>query len=875
MRFSPRLTKKNRQLSYERLERRCLLAGDVSVALDGSVLVVSGDDLANQIDVAQADNGDVVFTGRDNTTINGQAEFTFSEAFDRARFELNDGADEVVLDGFEGVREFRFLGGDGNDRLEANGLVADFYHIRGNDGNDAVELVTSSARRSAYLFLGDGDDVVAVDSFDAGRNFKVLGGNGDDTFASNSLSVERKFRLNLGSGNDQALLSGQTNVERSARIRLGSGDDFLGVLPDLDDAEASFERSVSVDAGRGDDAVVIGSSTQFDRTARFNGRSGSDSIELGEFDGRSRVRRFEIQEVVNVEALLDQVFERLDAVEFDSSQFGNTLAESTIEVELPDTQISFVENESAVAVASDLNLQADAGEDIVLATIELQNGDSFNDVLSFEDQNGIVGSFDPQTTTLTLLGAASASQYETAIQSVLFESLGDNPLAGLRTLSVAIQSELSVEPLVVSRPVEVVAVDDPLNLVLPGQFGGDIEIQGTVDQLIEFTVEDPDPDNPVVFELDLEQSGISEDASQPSIDPQTGEFQFNPSETGTFLIRVIATNDDSVSDQEEFTLTIGESQLAIGQIEDQTLGFNESLEIPVQATQANLDSPLSFELEASGDAVEGTSNLPVISDTGVITWTPDLLTNGTATFEVTVTDANQVTATEIFDVDLPGFVPFQGNRQLASVDPLARNDIYGDSFEGDGPPNTIDQSLDYTATISTEVGDIVVNLFQDQTPISVNSFVNLAEDGYYDGLSFHRVVESPIVDDLGLPVLDDEGDLQFERFVAQGGDPTNTSTGGPGFRINDEILPELTFDRPGILAYARTNAPNSNGSQFFITYDATEFQNDEDFTIFGEVVDFGEVIDGQNALDRLNLTDPTDDDPATPTLIESITIATS
>ena len=177
-----------------------------------------------------------------------------------------------------------------------------------------------------------------------------------------------------------------------------------------------------------------------------------------------------------------------------------------------------------------------------------------------------MGSFDPQTTTLTLLGAASASQYETAIQSVLFESLGDNPLAGLRTLSVAIQSELSVEPLVVSRPVEVVAVDDPLNLVLPGQFGGDIEIQGAVDQLIEFTVEDPDPDNPVVFELDLEQSGISEDASQPSIDPQTGEFQFNPSETGTFLIRVIATNDDSVSDQEEFTLTIGESQLAISQI---------------------------------------------------------------------------------------------------------------------------------------------------------------------------------------------------------------------------------------------------------------------------------------------------------------------
>ena len=201
--------------------------------------------------------------------------------------------------------------------------------------------------------------------------------------------------------------------------------------------------------------------------------------------------------------------------------------------------------------------------------------------------------------------------------------------------------------------------------------------------------------------------------------------------------------------------------------------------------------------------------------------------------------------------------------------------FFGDSFDGSGPPLTIDQSLDYTATISTEVGDIVVDLFEGLTPISVNSFVNLAEDGFYDGLSFHRVIESPVVDDFGLPVLGDDGNLQFERFVAQAGDPLNTSTGGPGFRLNDEILSELTFDRPGILAYARTSAPNSNGSQFFITYDATQFQNDEDFTIFGEVTNFGEVINGANALDRLNLTDPADAEPATPTIIESITISVS
>ena len=113
------------------METRRLLAGNITVSLEGSTLVVTGDELANQVDVAQNVNGDVVFTGQDSTTINGLAEFTFSEGFARTRFELNDGADEVVLNGFEGGREFRFLGGDGDDRLEANGVTARYFHVRG------------------------------------------------------------------------------------------------------------------------------------------------------------------------------------------------------------------------------------------------------------------------------------------------------------------------------------------------------------------------------------------------------------------------------------------------------------------------------------------------------------------------------------------------------------------------------------------------------------------------------------------------------------------------------------------------------------------------------------------------------------------------
>ena len=868
------------QFSYQRLEQRNLLAGDVSVALQGSTLVVSGDELSNQIDVSQNDSGEVIFTGRDSTTINGQAEFSFTESFDRTLFELGGGDDEVVIDGFEAGRELRFIGGNGDDRLEGTAVTARNYSIRGNAGDDSIQFTQSSSRRSADIRLGDGNDVAAIVSFEAGRNFKVSGNDGDDTFSSNVLSVDRKFRLNLGSGNDQALISGETSVQGSTRIRLGSGDDFLGIQSELNDANATFERTTRVDTGRGDDAVAIGNSSQFERRARFRGQTGFDSIDIGgaEFENGSSVRRFENQSVENIDGLIDQVFEQLDTVGFDSVQFGNQdeAVQSSLQIELPETEILFTENDPAVAVASDLELQAAPNENIVSATVELQGGDSGVDVLSFEDQSGIVGSFDSETSTLTLTGTGTASEFQSAIQSILFESPGDDPLDGIRSLVVSVQSELSDAPVTASRTIQVTAVDDPLDLVLPGVFGGDAVVVQPVGLPFGFTIEDADPDNSVVFELDLEESGISVDASQPTINSETGEFLFTPSETGAFTVRVIATNDIGESDQEEFVLIVENVVgFTIVEIEDQSLNFNESLELPVEATQVSLDSPVVFELEVTGDAVDGTSNLPVISEAGVITWTPDLLTSGTATFTVTATDANQVSAIETFEINLPGFEPFLGNGQLASVAPLDRNGIFGDSFQGSGPPFTIDQSLDYTATISTEVGDIVVILFDDQTPISVNSFVNLAEDGFYDGLSFHRVIESPIFDDNGLPVLDANGNLQFERFVAQAGDPTNTSSGGPGFQINDEILPELTFDRPGILAYARSNAPNSNGSQFFITYDATEFQNDEDFTIFGEVVDFGEVINGQNALDRLNLTDPTDANPATPTIIESISIVAS
>ncbi len=138
------------------------------------------------------------------------------------------------------------------------------------------------------------------------------------------------------------------------------------------------------------------------------------------------------------------------------------------------------------------------------------------------------------------------------------------------------------------------------------------------------------------------------------------------------------------------------------------------------------------------------------------------------------------------------------------------------------PPMTIDPAKSYTATITTPRGDIVVKLRPDLAPQSVNNFVFLAREGFYDGLTWHRVIQG---------------------FMAQGGDPLGTGGGGPGYTIKDEFTQQVKFDKPGVLAMARPSVPDSAGSQFFITT-APAPHLDGQYTIFGEVTKGQEIVDG-------------------------------
>ena len=164
----------------------------------------------------------------------------------------------------------------------------------------------------------------------------------------------------------------------------------------------------------------------------------------------------------------------------------------------------------------------------------------------------------------------------------------------------------------------------------------------------------------------------------------------------------------------------------------------------------------------------------------------------------------------------------EGERPLAAVPLAERNNYYSEY-----PDFRIDQTKSYEAVILTSQGEMRLRLFPQEAPIAVNSFIFLAQQGYYDGTTFHRVIAD---------------------FVAQGGDPTGTGGGEPGYRFTDEVDTGLTFDRPGLLAMANAGA-NTNGGQFFITFAPQPALN-------GRHTIFGELISGETVLQSLTLRDP-------------------
>ena len=136
------------------------------------------------------------------------------------------------------------------------------------------------------------------------------------------------------------------------------------------------------------------------------------------------------------------------------------------------------------------------------------------------------------------------------------------------------------------------------------------------------------------------------------------------------------------------------------------------------------------------------------------------------------------------------------------------------------PEMKIDTTKDYKVEMETERGTIHLELYPEYAPITVNNFISLAEDGYYDGVSFHRVIAN---------------------FMIQGGDPTGTGMGGPGYRFQDEFKGNPLTHETGVISMANAG-PGTNGSQFFITHEPQPHLNGK-HTVFGKVAQGQDVVD--------------------------------
>lgn len=234
--------------------------------------------------------------------------------------------------------------------------------------------------------------------------------------------------------------------------------------------------------------------------------------------------------------------------------------------------------------------------------------------------------------------------------------------------------------------------------------------------------------------------------------------------------------------------------LSVDQFKTWAVGVAEELDLDVQKFTTDMNSPqmAAMAQQAWDDAVA--SNIP---------GTPFVVVNGS-----------------MFPDSLPKNVTYIS----AIIDLILLEDRQFTAC----PPMTVDASKQYIATLHTTKGDIVIELFADKAPLAVNSFIFLSENGWYDNVMFHRVIDG---------------------FVAQTGDPTGSGMGGPGYMYDNEVVEGLNFDKEGIVGMANSGSSGTNGSQFFITF-APIAQLNGKYTIFGQ------VIEGMDVARSLTVRDP-------------------
>jgi len=249
-------------------------------------------------------------------------------------------------------------------------------------------------------------------------------------------------------------------------------------------------------------------------------------------------------------------------------------------------------------------------------------------------------------------------------------------------------------------------------------------------------------------------------------------------------------------------------------------GFVYEGERTVEAMKAMVDAIAALQEELGADAFAQLPSMVVSS--------PDSLNQAVQTYQ----DLKDQYGEE-FIASVPGQLFMYTPENVIEIVGLYNqlSTSLADRIYDECPPTVIDPAKKYTATLETTKGNIVIELYPDKAPVTVNSFVFLAREGWFNDIPFHRVIEG---------------------FVAQSGDPSGLGLGGPGYQYSNEIS-DLGFDQAGMVGMANAG-PESNGSQFFITLDAVSQLN-------GSYTVFGQVTEGLDVLTSLNKIDPSANDP--------------
>ena len=450
--------KSNTSPTYQVLEPRKLLAGDVTVSVDGSALSILGDVDANQIQIVGSPDGSAIVRGLEGTTINGgTAEFSAGANLRTVQVQLGDGDDEADIRGLVLQGALTVRAGSGDDFIETQHSNVRGIEVSGNDGNDVLQFDNVFSRRSIVIRGGNGDDTVAIGAMAANDDGLIDTGNGNDNLVADNLGIKEDMTLQLGDGDDQVLLAGETYGYR-ADIELGNGDDSLSILPATNDAAARFRKDLTVRGEGGDDLIALDANVTASKRAQVDGGLGNDAIAEGDASlRRSKIENFESTEITDLTTQLDAFYAALSANGIDVTRFGGTadVDSMTPVLTVSDTALVQARDGDAQSIDDALTLTGDDDEVISGATVVIDGFQTDEETLAFSDTDDITGVFDEGTLTLT--GDASLADYQAALRSVTYVITNTDTSTSDRTLNLTVNFADADQPAVTgSRTVNVV-----------------------------------------------------------------------------------------------------------------------------------------------------------------------------------------------------------------------------------------------------------------------------------------------------------------------------------------------------------------------------------------------------------------------------------